>query len=318
MKYYLFFLLVAGFALSASAAPTIEGLFRHGNNADVTQHAVVLTMAVEELPTEVTKELSPPRFVKILFIKAGGRYDLTQIDYADKKFSDNSVVGVVQKNQLLTEVRREDISGKVFFYSLLGSLTFNDSTLMNAFMKGHVAGYKTNRELMNKDKVELLKKYKDYLIAVSEEGGSVKDAIKATKEGDAEERKKALDVISAGVYDKSDRVHLTKNENGFFWLVDLEKIKLQFTNEEHQFKNAVAEFSDEQKFEMEAGEFAKLNSVHDFPRTLSFKDASGNLYRMVFSGMTYINESSAEYQKLIKATAKSSNSTIKHNHQFLF
>ena len=323
MKNCLFGLVFFVLTNAALAAPTIEGLFRNGNNPDLSADLVVATFSVEELPTEVSKETLPPRYVKVFMSRSAAKVELVQTDYADNRFTEAAVQRSYYRTQLSDDVRDAKTLERPLFYNVLASLLLNDSRPMNHFLKAHATAYKTNRELMNPEKIELLQKYKDYLIAVSEEGGSVKDAIKASKQGDAEERAKAMEVISTGVYDKTDRVRLTREAGQFYWAVDLGQVKALFTNEEHRLKKMQLLLDGGKNVELECGEYVLMNGTHELPRTISFRDSSNSLYRITFLSLTQVNDKSGQvaraskYENLVKAN-KNKNAALKFTQSFLY
>lgn len=323
MKKCLFGLILSFFVTLVFAAPTIEGLFRNGNNQDVTSDLIIATFSVEELPTEVSKELLPTRYVKLFMSRSGGSIEIVETDYADNRFLDASAVRSSYKN-LLGNERVENKGGeRSLFYSVLGTLLLNDSRLMNDFLKANTTSYKTNKELMNPEKIALLQKYKDYLVAVSEEGGSVSEAIKASKQTSTEERTKALEVIAAGVYDKTDKVHLSREEGQFYWSIDLTQFKALFSNEEHRLKKI--KFTSElgKEVELECGEYVLINGTHELPRTISLRDFSNSLYRINFLTLTHVKDKSGQvarankYEGLVKAN-KNKNIATKFTQSFLF
>lgn len=323
MKNYLLSLVLFLLVSTVFAAPTIEGLFRNGNNPDLSGNLVVATFLVEELPTEVAKQNLPPRYVKIYMSRSGNKVELVQTDYADNRFNETAIQRLYYNAQLSDDAEQTKVIERSLFYNVMASLLLNDSRPMNHFLKTHATAYKTNRELMNSEKVELLQKYKSYLIAVSEEGGSVKDAIKASKQGSAEERAKAMDTISSGVYDKTDHVRLTREAGQFYWAVDLGQIKALFSNEEHRLKKIQMTLDGGKNIEMECGEYVLMNGTHELPRNIALRDSSNSLYRITFLSLNHMSDKSGQqgraskFEGLVKAN-KNKGAALKFSQSFLY
>lgn len=323
MKNCLLGFLLTLISMSVFAAPTMEGLFRNGNNPDLSGDLVVVTFSVEELPTEASKELLPTRYVKLFMSRSSSRVEALQTDYVDSRFAEASTQKSFYRSQVSEDLKEAKSLERPLFFSLLSTLLLNDSRPMNQFFKSYGTGFKTNREAMNPEKIELLHKYKNYLIAVSEEGGSVKDAIKASKEGDAEERAKAMEVIATGVYEKSERVRLTREGGQFYWSVDLGQVKALFTNEEHRLKKVQMTLEPGKMIELECGEYALMDGVHELPKTITLRDSSNSLFRLTFMSLAQMSDKSgmparaAKYDTLVKNN-KNKAGALKFNHSFLY
>lgn len=323
MKNCLFVLLFALLSTHLFAAPTIEGLFRNGNNPDLSADLVVATFSVEELPNEVSKELLPVRYVKVFMSRSNTAIVALQADYSDNRFAEPTTQKSYFRTQLSDDVKEAKFVERPLFYSVLSTLLLNDSRPMNHFLKTYASGFKTNREAMSPDKLELLQKYKEYLIAISEEGGSVKDALKATKEGNAEERAKAMDVITGGIYEKNDRVHLAREGGQFFWMTDLGAFKAWFTNEEHRLKKIQLNMENGKNVELECGEYVLLNGTHEVPKTITMRDSLNSLYKISFLTLTHVADKSgmsaraAKYEALVKNN-KNKAPALKYTQSFLY
>ncbi len=323
MKNCLFVLLLALMGTQLFAAPTMEGLFRNGNNPDLSADLVVATFSVEELPSEVSKELLPTRYVKVFMSRSNSAIVALQADYADNRFAEPATQKSFYRTQLSDDVREAKFVERPLFYSVLSTLLLNDSRPMNHFLKAHSNGFKTNREAMSPEKLELLQKYKEYLIAISEEGGSVKDAIKASKEGNAEERAKAMEVITGGIYEKNDKVRLAREGGQFFWSVDLGAFKAFFSNEEHRLKKIQLMMEGGKNVELECGEYTLLNGTHELPKTMMLRDSTNSLYRISFLSLTHVSDKSgmsaraAKYDTLVKNN-KNKTPALKFTQSFLY
>lgn len=304
-------LLTILFSFSSHAAiPTFEGLLRNGSNPDVTGDTVALSFILEHVskPTIEGVEpdsvpLSPPSFIKAIFTMVEGEpIRLLQIQYAAEGMTNEQIIAVEKKDNLIQSLRQESYVEKALLYSFLVKYGLNKSDGFNQLLSKISPEYRTNAQLINPELRSLYGKHKNFLQNKSE---SEEDAVSPLRPNDPEEKEAVSELLKENFIRESGQVKIMRQRNRFFWEVEMENIKAHFTQENHQLRSMQVRSIDG-LLSVNIGEFIMFDGVHQIPRVITFSLPSEDVYRLRFTAhQDFVSRGKSfaqrvdDYQKLL-------------------
>ncbi|MFN8370113.1 MAG: hypothetical protein U0T83_05755 [Bacteriovoracaceae bacterium] len=220
--------LILNFNLYA-AIPSPEGLFRNGNNAEANSDESYVSFSLEE-----KDKGEAPKFFKLYIEKEKGSANILRIGYNESQMRDNAINDISIKENL--KISSDDNLTRELLFSSFDTIFFNSSVLMNKFLKKHVSGYLLNSEMLNKEKLNLLYNYKEYLLKIERDPGLEKSLPSPLKPNDPKELENVNRIMKQDLYAISNSVILEKINNDLFWRVRLGDFSAWFTNEEHELR----------------------------------------------------------------------------------
>lgn len=263
------------FALSIySSVPTVEGIFRNPNNKDLSGNTVVLKLLIkksesnediQKVATEEETLLSMNQYyVKYIFSIDGSRVRLLQAIYSDKKMESKYLLSV----KYLRSIRSNEFTReKKLFYAVLSSLALNRSNELVDYLKTISKNFKTNSDLMNRDKNRLIRSYKKYL---KNKSTGVSGLVNPLKDVDENEKKRIKDLMDKPFIEAGKALTLLKRGDGFLWMVTLDNFQGEFENESLRMKKI--EFNNLSSIDtFSFGSYLLLDGVHEFPRIFRAK-----------------------------------------------
>ncbi len=274
-------------SLSATAAiPSTEGLFRNGNNADVTSTLVTVNFRfirdMSELIMEKTSEDSPanesellevkpiPLFVK--FLLSVDKYDRVQVIqaiYSSGKMRSSSLLDVRYISNLKNKIKKSN-ERKALFYSLLSSFALNRSKEMSALLLSKSKVFKTNKQLLDPEKKALYEKYKRYL-AVTKKDKSLLESMENPLNPKDIEAQKAVGIIKKRPFMQKDpAVSLEKNSGDFYWKVSLDVMEASFTSETFRLEK-LSFGPPENALKMNFSDYILFDGTHELPKHMKIR-----------------------------------------------
>ncbi|RLA65054.1 MAG: hypothetical protein DRQ88_02650 [Epsilonproteobacteria bacterium] len=272
----LIFLMLFSISLQA-AVPTMEGLFRNGENKDLGGNFIILKMMVEEqgLSDDLEKKIS---YLKFYFsVKENNQIEFLQIHFPDGEMKKNSATHLYYAHDLMWNLKKEKEGEKILFYSIIAMVGLNDSRPISYYLKKQSGEYKTNKNVMNQEKIKLLKKYKDYLITKKEDKESI--AISPLSPEDEEQKAEVKKILAAPLYVQGENIILIRKENQFFWQLKLSNVHALFSNDTHFIRELTVQTV---KGPMVGifGEFHAFNGSHSLPKEILIKDRQDKSYKI--------------------------------------
>ena len=152
------------FSVSASAyVPTVESLFRHGGNADVSANGISFSLQIKKLVTSdsssnlsqlpIAKDQPAEDFFKIFFAKTGDGLKVAQTRYTNANFSESALVHKIyfpNFNAYSLKPSLEE-SEKGIFYGMLHALSFNSGVHIINYLKALGVPVRLNNEIINRE-----------------------------------------------------------------------------------------------------------------------------------------------------------------------
>lgn len=310
------------FALSAIAAvPTEEGLLKNLNNAGIPGNLITVKAMLQSLPgladTASASEKEAPKadFYKfVLSLENPNSVSLFQVGYSDGQMLNSQIRSVKYIPDLLSAIKREKSPEKSLFYGLLMMLTTNRSLGVEAFLEKSGVQIVKNKNILNEDKMKLLKAYRTYLATNKGKG----DASSPLNPVDPQNKAKVIELFRANTFERAKNIELVKIENEFLWKADWKNIKGYFTNEERRFR--LMEYtSGENTLKIGATDYILFNGTNELPKFMTVKDISGVTSKIQVLGLdTKKNNEKKLIERYEEAKKSILPGTVEANYSFLF
>ena len=146
--------------------PTVEALFRHGANPDVTTNAMVLSASVSSYNpfAEKTETTGKQLWVKWIYnVTPQGKLRLTQLIFNSATMAESALVDKTYISDLSPKSFNANSIERGLFISMLNSQLINDGSFMVDFLRLAGVPVRLNNEIVNQDKVALLQRYRGWL-----------------------------------------------------------------------------------------------------------------------------------------------------------
>lgn len=302
MKYFIAALLTS---LSALAyVPTVESLFRHGNNPEVTTNAIMVSAKVaphslfeEKVPSEKPQDL----WVRWIYnVTPQGRLKLTQLLYRSPSMTDASLVDKVFISELSPRSfgTTPNALERGLFVSLLNSLLINDGSFLVDFLRTKEISVRKNEELINLEKKNLLLRHRSWLQKNNGGRGAPAEDSPMTP-ADPSERARVEQILAAPMYQDTKQVTLTRHQGLPAWHVKAEGFEAWVDDDKRQIQQVLMR-SGPGEIELQFRDYLLLNGVHSMPRLITVKGLQDQLWQLEVIGVRTFNESPTELVNRLK------------------
>lgn len=287
IKFALLFLVLSTGA--RAYVPTVESLFRHGGNAEVTANTVSMSLKVTRPMTG--EEAQPTEDFYKLFITRSGTdaMKIAQTRYTNASYSESSLdhKTYFPNFTAFTMKPSADQVEKGLFFALVRSLVLNDGEHMVQYLKTLGVPVRLNKELINRDKIELLANYKRYLIATNRDRKKV-DANPLRPE-DPSERARVEKLMDESLYVDTKNVKLSRENGEMAWLITAGAFEAVVSYDRRhplrlKYKTGTGEF------EILCQDYWLSNGTHYMPRLLTVKNISGETYQVEIGSFRHLTE----------------------------
>lgn len=289
--------------------PTVESLFRHGPNPDVTANGVSITMVVRKAEagakpqgqeSALVNETKSEDFYKMFFTKVSNDVmKVAQTRYENNTFSEASLMEKVYFSNFspYTVKGSMEESEKGVFHAMLRSMIFNDGHYLVNYLKSLGVPVKLNSEIINREKVEYLASYKQYLVAVS------KDRRKAhanpLKPEDAGQRAKIDAVMNEPMYVDQKQVKLSREDGDMSWLITAGHFDAVVSYKDREITK-IKYRSQLGEYEIQCKDFWLANGTHSMPRYILVKDYKGENYQIEILNLRHYLEKEVDLVNRLK------------------
>ncbi|HXH75139.1 MAG TPA: hypothetical protein VNJ08_09260 [Bacteriovoracaceae bacterium] len=302
------------FIMSAQAmayVPTVESLFRHGGNQDVTSNTITMNLRVSRVQpggekpvpvqdTAVVKERRAEDFFKLYITSTNGdSIKLAQVRYSNSSYNDSSLEHKIYYPNFspFTIKANADQVEKGIFFALMKSLTLNDGEHLVNYLKSLGVPVKLNNELINREKIEYLASYKRYLISTNRD--RKKDAENPLRPEDATERAKVEKAMNESMYVDNKQVKLSRNNAEMAWLVNAGAVEAVVSYEKRHpirltYKTGAGDF------EITCHDYWLSNGTHFMPKFLTVKNPNGETFQVDITGFRHYTEKDDDLANRLK------------------
>jgi hypothetical protein len=294
--YFLFTLIISTQAIAY--VPTVESLFRHGSNADVSTTGVSFTLALKKMtPGEEGKPHLPTDqkgddYFKIFLTKmAGDNLKVAQARYTDNTFSESSLAHKIYYSTFSPYTLRPSVEQmqKGVFFALINSLAYNNGSHMVNYLKTLGVPVKLNSDLINREKIDYLASYKRYLVTINQNKALKKTESNPLRPQDAATRERVEAVMNESMYVDTKQVRLGKEEGEMAWFAEAGPFTAVFSYNTRDLLKLVLK-SAAGEIEILCRNYGLLNGTHRFPRTMLIRDFSGDNYEVEVTDLRHYVE----------------------------
>jgi len=308
MKVLALFLFVS--ASVHAYVPTVESLFRHASNPDVSANGLSLTMVVKKIQlgekagsseSNLLKDERGEDFYKIFFTKNGEALKVAQTRYNSNAFTEASLQHKTYYPNFTAFTIKPgvELAEKGIFFALLHSITLNNGSHIVSYLKSLGVPVKLNNEIINREKVEFLADYKRYLIAISKDRNAKKNEVNPMKPEDAAAKNRAEEIMNEPMYVDTKQVKLSKDEGQVAWVVNAGSFEAVVSYKDRDVQRV--------KFKSPAGDFEIVckdywlaNGTHSMPRYMLIKTYSGQNYQVEITNLRHYVEKEDDLVKRLR------------------
>jgi hypothetical protein len=292
--------------------PTVESLFRHGSNPDVTANGVNLTFVVKKIDLS-TKEVSKGEslllnesksedFYKLFFTRVNKDvFKVAQTRYSNSSFSESSLLEKIYFPNFTSYTNKNSAeeSEKGIFQGMLISMIFNDGAFLVNYLKSLSVPVKLNNEIINRQKVTNLASYKQYLTAINKDRTSKKTEINPLKPEDPAARDRIDAVMNEPMYVDQHQVKLSRENGEMAWLISAGSFEavVSYKDREIQRIKYKSQLGD---YEISCKEPWLANGTHALPRYIVIKDYKGEIFRVEILNLRHYIEKESELINRLK------------------
>lgn len=304
------FLALSLLSVSALAyVPPVESLLRHGANPDITANGVSVTFKVIKLGVDekakdssLVSEGKAGDFYKMFFTKVNSEVmKVAQTRYSNSSFSEDSLI---EKNYIsnfssYTIKSSDEETEKGIFHGMLRSILFNDGSFLIEYLKTLNVPVKLNSEIINRQKVEYLADYKQYLTAINKDRTAKKTEKNPLKPDDASQREKVDRVMNEPMYVDQKQVKVSRENGEMSWLIHAGNFEavVSYKNREIErikYKSATGEF------DIICRDYWLANGTHGMPKTILVKDFKGDNYQIEVTNLRHYLEKDVDLVNRLK------------------
>lgn len=295
-----------------AATPTMEGLFRNGANADIGGELVILRLQVEEKSNDLLmerlkvegneqklsellqNEKMPAKYIELILSPDSSKgFEAVMNEYSNRTFSENAIWRSEYLSSFNSKIKKEGRVGRNMLYSAVMMLALNDADPMVKLIKSYNKDFELNREVMNSDKISLLKRYQKYLSLVKDDKEIRNELESPMNPTDEAKKQQVVGLEKARMYRASSEVKLIRENALFFWMIELEKFQARFFNDTHQLDFLKMNVGDGQ-VELNCSDYILFEGRFRLPRYFMLKDINDRLYKISFLGIKSYSKSSVK------------------------
>lgn len=292
--------------------PTVESLFRHGSNPDVTATGISLSFVVKRIqPGETTNvsvsDVSLLRnekaddYYKVFFTKIGETLKVAQTRYTNNSYSENSLEHKIYYPNFTAYSVKPSIeqAEKGIFFGLLKSIILNDGQHLISYLKALGVPVRLNDEILNREKIEFLADYKRYLVTIFKDRNARKSEANPMRPEDSGARERADQIMGESMYVDTKQVKLSRDEGQIAWVVSSGQFEgvASYKNRDIQrikYKSPAGDF------EIICKDYFLANGTHAVPRFMLIRGFNGQSYQLEVTNLRHYMEKEDDLVKRLK------------------
>lgn len=303
---------LCSYSVAFAYIPTVESLLRHSSNSEINSNGVALTFMVKKIEAgtknsgngdaSLLADSKAEDFYKLFFTKINNDVmKVSQTRYANNSFSEGSLQEKIYYPNFSPYTIKGDSesSEKGVFQGVLRSIIFNDGTFLVNYLKSMGISVKLNNEIINREKVEYLAAYKQYLIAINKDRTIKKTETNPLRPEDPAAREKAERIMAEPMYVDQKQVKLSREDGNMAWLISANNFEAVVSYQEREIQKV--------KFKSQFGEFEILcknywlaNGTHSVPRTMLIKDFKGETFQIEITNLRHYSEKEDDLIRRLK------------------
>jgi len=292
--------------------PTVESIFRHGANPDVTATGISLSFVVKRIqPGEsavtsvndvsLLRSEKAEDHYKVFFTKVGETLKVAQTRYTNASYSEDSLEHKIYFPNFTAYSIKPSIeqAEKGIFFGLLQSIILNDGQHLINYLKALGLPVKLNEEIINREKVEFLADYKRYLVTISKDRNARKTEMNPMRPEDSNARERADQIMAEPMYTDTKQVKLLRDEGQVAWVVNAGAFEAvaSYRNRDIQrikYKSPAGDY------EIICKDYFLANGTHAVPRFMLIRGFNGQSYQVEITNLRHYMEKEEGLVKRLK------------------
>ncbi len=299
IKFFIFLSILASNVFAY--VPTVESLFRNGSNPDIIGNGFVINFSVRKIQPGEISPTTPEDYYKIFMTKGqGDSLKVSQTKYTDSTYSEDSLVHKIHYNQFTAHTMKatQEQIEKGIFFALLHSMGLNNGSHMVNYLKSLGIPVRLNNEIINRQKIDVLANYKNYLASINRDRNARKTEINPLKPEDPGARGRVTQIMDESMYVDTKHVKLGKDENDMVWLVNAGSFEAVISYQKREvqkvrYKSAAGEF------EIISRNFWLANGTHVLPRFIMIKNFNGESFQVEIKNLRHYTEKEDDVAKRV-------------------
>lgn len=308
-------LILASLFISTSVmayVPTVESLLRHGSNPDVTANGVAITFVVKKIEAvakeapkgeeSLLHESKAEDFYKMFFTKVSSEVSkVAQTRYANNTYNEASLMEkkYYPNFTAYTIKGTPEDSEKGIFMGMLRSMIFNDGAFLVNYLKTLGVPVKLNSEIINRQKVEYLAAYKQYLLAINKDRNARKTESNPLKPENLGEREKVDRVMNESMYVDQKQVKLSRENGEMAWLISAGPFEAVVSDKMREIQR-IKYRSTSGEFEIICKDYWLANGTHALPKSILIKDPKGETFQIEITNLRHYLEKEVDLVNRLK------------------
>jgi hypothetical protein len=296
----LFLLSMTCFAL----VPSPESLLRNNNNGYIAEKYSMVAFAVKAL--DLNGKVESEGFYKFIYENGDSRrVNMLQVEYASSQMDDSQVIEARHFSNLEKNVGGDKNISRKLFYSLMHSLTTNDSSVFSRSLRSIDSSFPLNSEILNQEKLRLLESQKRFLAQSKKDSGfKDKNFSPLSPEGEAE-KLKVQELLKQSTYKDTGLVALDKVQDKYFWSVKTNLIHGLFSATDYRLHRFEVKH-DEDVYSFENTNYILFDGTHEYPKVIKIVGNNSRVYTLQILKSEHYNLAKLDFAAKAQSLAKSS------------
>lgn len=285
--------------------PTVESLFRNGSNPDITGNVAIINLKITKMDASGMLEdtsNSPSEFYRIYYTKLNDEVvKLNQFKFADESFNEKELIhqAYYPNFNAFSFANQPSAVEKSLFYGVLNSLVLQDGEFLVKYLKSVGLPLKLNKEIINREKIQYLAQYKQYMMAINQDKEARKTLENPLRPEDAAKREKIDSIMNESMYIDTHQVKLSKDGGEMSWRVNVEGFDASVSyNKRHLQKITYKGATGDLEFLFK--DYGLANANHVLPKQILVRDSKGENYQIDVINLRYSTFTESAYLKKLK------------------
>jgi hypothetical protein len=214
---------------------------------------------------------------------------------------------------MVAAIKKEKSVERGMFYAALVMLATNKAQGMEAFLEKNGVQIVKNKNILNEEKMKLLRSYRTYLANNKGKG----DANSPLNPQDPQAKAKVIELFRANTFERAKNIELTKIENEFVWKADWKSTQGLFTNEERRLRR-LDYVNGDVSVRLNATDYIMFNGTNELPKLIFVKDSKGQTSKMQIIGLDTKTNREKKLSERYEELKKTLLSPTVDNYSFLY
>lgn len=277
-------------ATAQAYVPTVEALFRHGANPDVTTNGLVLSASISGYNpyAEKTEAAAKQLWVKWIYnVTPQGKLRLTQLLYSAAAMTEASLLDKVYIGDLTPRSFTANAAERGAFISLLNSQLINDGSFMVDFLQQMGIHVKLNSEIVNQEKVSLLHRHRLWL--KNSRGGRAASEESPLAPSAPAERERVSKVMGSPMFLDTQQVSLTRFHGEPAWHISADGFEAYVDDAQREVRQLTLRRPGGD-VEIVCRDAMLLNGTHRMPRQYIVKNGQDQYFQVNVLSLRHFSE----------------------------